>query len=89
MTESRKGRTGQTGTEVVRDPYGQKVEFNGRHVTADDYEGKKIESVPKDSDEELAAKLRREAIEQASARYGLPALIVAWILLEFVLPQLT
>lgn len=72
------------GAQEPIDPYGQPVQFNGRHVSSTDYEGKRVSEVPKDSDAELAVRLRNRAIEEAGTRYGLPALIVSWIAMEFI-----
>lgn len=82
MTQARKQRSGQTGTEARCDPYGQPIVFNGKHATEEDYDGERVASVPKETDEELAAMIRRQVVEQAGARFGLPALVVLLVVLQ-------
>ena len=60
------------------DPYGQEIQFNGRHVTEDDYDGVKLQpgQVAVTPADELAADLSRARLEQLLFRVLLTAVIV-------------
>jgi hypothetical protein len=73
--------------DTPRDPYGQRIVFNDVHTAADDYEGVRVQAVGQDSPAEVAARVRAREYDRLGARYGLPGLIAAAVLVA-VLEQL-
>ena len=76
----------RTNVKPRVDPYGQPVEFNGKHVTREDDSDVKLGpgAVKSETPEELAARLKVRDLERLGGRFGLPGVLVAVIVLRLL-----
>jgi hypothetical protein len=72
---------------VLRDPYGQVIEFNGKHIARQDYAGERVGPVPQDEPEKIAGDVKIAAANQLGAQIGLPAAVVL-LIIELLVQQL-